>query len=97
MKRSQQKAIPYLLSCKSYAQAAREIGVSENQIYPEFKAELDRQRNTVIELSIGTLKLSTIKASETLVELLSSPIDNVQRGAANDILNYVAKYKEIQE
>ena len=58
--RSQQKALPYLLSCKSYAKAAKEIGVSENQIYdwlrdPEFKSELEKQRNQVTEEAINIL------------------------------------------
>ncbi len=100
--RSQQKAIPYLLSCKSYAQAAKEIGISENQLYewlrdPEFKAELEKQRNQVTEDAINILKMNTSKAAEALGELLSSSNDTVKRGAANDILNQVVRFKEIQE
>lgn len=100
--RSRKKAIPYLLSCKSYAQAAKEIGVSTVQIFewlkdPEFKAELDRQRNQVTEAAINILKMNTTKAAETLGSLLSSANELVQRGAANDILNHVARFRETQE
>lgn len=100
--RSQQKAIPYLLSCKSYAQAAKEIGISENQLYewlrdPEFKSELEKQRNQVTEAAINILKMNTTKAAEALSELLSSSNELVKRGVANDILNHVVKFREMQE
>ena len=100
--RSQQKAIPYLLSCKSYAQAAKEIGISENQIYewlkdPEFKLQLEKQRNQVTEEAINILKMNTSKAAEALSELLCSSNEIVKRGAANDILNHVVKFREMQE
>ena len=100
--RSRKKAIPYLLSCKSYAQAAKKIGVSEHQVYdwlkdPEFKAELENQRNQVTEAAINILKMNTTKAAETLGALLSSANELVQRGAANDILNHVARFRETQE
>lgn len=100
--RSQQKAIPYLLSCKSYAQAAKEIGISENQIYdwlrdPAFKSELEKQRNQVTEDAINILKINTTKAAGALSELLDSSNEIVKRGAANDILNHVVKFKEMQE
>jgi hypothetical protein len=100
--RSQQKAIPYLLSCKSYTQAAIEIGVSENQLYewlrdPEFKSELEKQRNQVTEAAINILKMNTTRAAETLGALLTSANELVQRGAANDILNHVARFRETQE
>ena len=100
--RSQQKAIPYLLSCKSYAQAAKEIGISENQIYdwlrdPEFKSELEKQRNQVTEEAINILKMNTTKAAEALGELLDSSNEAIKRGAANDVLNHVVKFREMQE
>ena len=100
--RSKQKAIPHLLSCKSYAQAAKQIGVSENQIYEwlkdsEFKLQLEQQRNQVTEEAINILKMNTSKAAVALGELLLSSNDSVKRGAANDILNQVAKFKEMQE
>ncbi len=100
--RSQQKAIPYLLSCKSYAQAAKKIGISENQIYdwlkdPEFKSELEKQRNQITEEAINILKMNTTKAAEALSELLSSSNEVVKRGAANDILSHVVKFREMQD
>jgi hypothetical protein len=33
MKRSQQMAMPYLISCRSYKKAAAQMGVSVTQIY----------------------------------------------------------------
>lgn len=100
--RSKQKAIPFLLSCKDYSQASKEIGVSESQIFewlkdPEFKAELDSLRNEIIEEAVNILKSSTVKAVTALRDLLDSSNEVVRRGVANDILNHVVKFKELQE
>jgi hypothetical protein len=102
MKRSQQMAMPYLISCKSYTEAAAQIGVSVTQIYewlkePEFKMELDKQRNEVVDHAICTLKLNTTKAAETLVELLQCENNSIRRGVANDILDHVMSFIELKE
>lgn len=96
------QALPHILSSPSYEEAARRAGVSAKQIHEwlkdrEFKFELEKQRNQVADAAINILKMNTTKAAETLGELLSSSNEAVKRGAANDILHHVLRFRELQE
>jgi hypothetical protein len=98
----QLQVLPYLLSCPTYEEAARQANVSVKQIYcwlktPTFRAELDSRRNEVIEEAINKLKYNTTRAADTLVSLLSHSNPTIQRGVANDLLNHVAKFIELHE
>lgn len=105
--RSKELALPIIATTPNYSEAARKIGISEEQLYlwlrdPEFKAQVDKARSEVCEKvfqeSIETLKNSTTKAVTTLVCLLDrDDYPAVQRAAANDILTHVQKFKELQE
>lgn len=100
--RRQLQALPYLLACATYEEAAHQANVSVKQIYcwlktTTFKAELDRRRNEIIEEAVNKLKCNTTKAADTLVTLLSHSNPMIQRGVANDLLNHVAKFIELQE
>lgn len=53
--------------------------------------------NHMIADAVEQLKAYTNKAVSTLVNLLDVDNNALQRNVANDILNYVARYKEIQE
>ncbi len=64
---------------------------------PLFKSELDRLRNELINDAVCNLKANIGKAVNTLVILLDDTNSQVRRGAANDILNHIAKFKELQE
>ncbi len=55
-------------------------------------------RNELVENALDQLKITSCKAVATLAKLLDkddSP--SVQRSAANDILNQVVKFRELQE
>lgn len=98
----QLQALPYLLSCPTYEEAARQANVSVKQIYcwlktSAFKTELDRKRKEIIEEAINKLKYNTTRAADTLVSLLSHSNPTIQRGVANDLLNHVAKFIELHE
>lgn len=98
----QLQALPYLLSCPTYQEAARQAHVSVKQIYSwlktsTFKTELDRRRNEIIEEAVNKLKCNTTRAADTLVSLLSHSNPTIQRGVANDLLNHVAKFIELHE
>jgi hypothetical protein len=98
----QLQALPYLLACGTYEEAARQANISVKQIYcwlkvPAFKEELDRRRNQIIEGAVNTLKCNTSKAANTLVALLSHSNPTIQRGVANDLLNHVAKFIELHD
>lgn len=96
---NQEKAIPVLISSATNTEAARILDISEVTLYewlknPVFKCKLEVERNAIIEAAIGRLKQNAIKAVDTLVELLSSNAEPIKRGAANDILTHLFKYKE---
>jgi hypothetical protein len=98
----QLQVLPYLLSCPTYEEAARQVNVSVKQIYcwlkiPTFRAELDSRRNEVIEEAVNKLKYNTTRAADTLVSLLSHSNPMIQRGVANDLLNHVAKFIELHK
>lgn len=98
----QLQVLPYLLSCSTYEEAARQANVSVKQIYfwlktPTFRAKLDSRRNEVIEEAVNKLKYNTTRAADTLVNLLSHSNPTIQRGVANDLLNHVAKFIELHE
>lgn len=106
--RSKELALPILATMSNYSEAAKKIGISEDQLYlwlredPEFKAQVDKMRSELCERvfkeAIETLKNSMTKAVTTLVALLDRhDYPAVQRAAANDILTHVQKFKELQD
>ncbi len=99
MNRSKKQALPHLIACKNYKEASEKIGISVSQIYewlkdPEFKSELERQRNALFDSAIDSLKAHSVRAAEVLAELLESENEVIRRGAANDILNHVLENKK---
>jgi hypothetical protein len=98
----QLKAIPYLISATSEGEACRQAKIAKHTYYewlkqPAFKNELHHLRGLVVEDAVETLKARTSKAVDTLVKLLDDPNPTLQRNVANDILNHVAKFKELRE
>lgn len=98
----QRRVLPFLVTCKSIEEAARQADISPKQIYeylkdPLFKAELELQRKSVVQEAIARLKANTIKAADTLADLLDSESDQIRRGAANDILTHTIKFMDSQE
>lgn len=96
-------ALPCFAANATIDAACKEAGISKNAYYkwlknPAFKSELDRLRNEMVNDAVNQLKAATVKAATTLSSLLDRD-DNpsVQRAAANDILNHVGKFKELQE
>ncbi|HEV3270398.1 MAG TPA: hypothetical protein VGZ69_07135 [Candidatus Rhabdochlamydia sp.] len=98
----QLKTLPFFVTSCSDVDACRKANISKQTYYewlknPHFKAELKHLRDLVIEDAVEQLKAYTSKAVSTLVKLLDVDNNALQRNVANDILNYVARYKEIQE
>lgn len=96
-------ALPFFSANPSIEASCEAAGISKNTYYewlknPVFKSELDRIRNEIVNDAVNQLKATTIKAATTLSSLLDRD-DNpsVQRAAANDILNHVGRFKELQE
>ncbi|MDR2539053.1 MAG: hypothetical protein LBC45_00230 [Chlamydiales bacterium] len=98
----QLKALPFFMTSCSDIDACRKANISKQTYYewlknPHFKKELKHLRDLVIEDAVQQLKAHTSKAVNTLVKLLDVDNHVLQRGVANGILTYVARYKEIQE
>lgn len=98
----QRKALPFFVGSSSEVEACRQAKVAKQTYYewlkdPLFREELHRLRNFVIEDAVEVLKAHTNKAVHTLVLLLDNTNPALQRNIANDILNHVAKFKELHE
>lgn len=100
--RSKENALVILASSPTYAEAARLLEVDPSTIYEwlkdkDFVARLEQARNFIVSDAINKLKIHTTKAVDTLAFLLDDESPQIRRGAANDVLNHVAKLWELQE
>lgn len=97
---AQERALPLLLSCHTYEQAAREAKISQKQLYewlkqPHFVQVLKDHRKAIVEGVRHSLQLSTEKAVATLIELLEADSDSVRLRAALGILEQNSKLNDI--
>jgi len=98
----QTKAIPFIVSSPTYTEGVEKAKVSRKTFYswlkqPEFKAELDRQREEVAAEAFGVLSQSLTKAVETLAGLLDNKDDRLKRLAAKDIIDFIIRHKENED
>lgn len=99
----QQQALPIFASNLTIEEACERAGISRNTFYewlkePQFKSELEKLRNEIVNEAVNHLKITSTKAAKTLGDLLErddSPA--VQRAAANDVLGHVMKFMELKE
>ena len=97
------KSIPHIVASKDYGEGCRKARISRNTFYewlkdPHFKAELQKQRDFIIDEALAVLKANITKAVDTLVSLLSSTdSDALKRHICNDIIKYTLKTKELEE
>ncbi len=103
LSKRQKQALPIFASNLTIEEACGRAGISRNTFYewlkePQFKLELDRLRNEIVNEAVNHLKITSTKAAKTLGDLLErddSP--TVQRAAANDVLGHVMKFMELKE
>jgi phage terminase small subunit len=98
----QLKAIPFVVSSPTYTEAIQKARVSRKTFYewlkqPEFKAEIDRQRNEITAEAFGKLSQSLTKAVENLVKLLDHADDRLKRLACKDVIEYILEHKAIDD
>ncbi|MFA5252211.1 MAG: phBC6A51 family helix-turn-helix protein [Phycisphaerae bacterium] len=98
----QLKAIPFVVSSPTYTEAIEKARVSRKTFYewlkqPEFKAELDRQRNEITAEAFGILSQGLTKAVENLVKLLDHADDRLKRLACKDVIEYILEHKTIDD
>ena len=97
----QQKAIPYLIACRTNEDARRKAGISRETLNrwqhdPEFQSELRRQREAVAADSLDRLKGSMVQATDSLVALLDTDNEHLRRHVANDILRIGLRIRELE-
>ncbi len=103
LSKRQKQALPIFASNLTIEEACERAGISRNTFYewlkePQFKSELERLRNEIVNEAVNHLKITSTKAAKTLGNLLErddSP--TVQRAAANDVLGHVMKFMELKE
>jgi transposase len=98
----QLKAMPFVVSCPTYTEAIQKAKVGRKTFYewlkqPEFKAELDRQRDEITSEAFGKLSQSLTKAVENLVKLLDHADDRLKRLACKDVIEYILEHKAIDD
>jgi hypothetical protein len=98
----QVKAIPHIVACPTYTEGCEKAKLNRTTFYkwlkePEFKAELDRQRDEVAAEAFGVLSQGLTKAVETLVGLLDNKDDRLRRLTAKDIIDLIIRHKENED
>ena len=95
----QLKAIPHIVGSPTYTQGCKKAKINKTTLYkwlkiPNFKAELDRQRNEIAAEAFGVLSQGLTKAVEALVGLLDNKDDRLKRLAAKDVIDFIIRHKE---
>jgi hypothetical protein len=98
----QLKAIPIIVTSPTYSESCKKAKVNRTTFYewlkiPEFKAELDRQRDEITAEAFGVLSQGLTKAVETLVSLLDNKDNRLKRLTAKDIIDFIIKHKEYED
>ena len=96
------KAIPHIVACPTYTEGCEKAKLNRTTFYewlkePQFKAELERQRNEVAAEAFGVLSQGLTKAVETLVGLLDNKDGRLKRLTAKDIIEFVIRHKETED
>jgi hypothetical protein len=96
---NQLMALPFIIAARSMTEAAEKAGISRNTLYewqknPAFKAELQRQREAVVEEALEQLKMNTVKAVDNLGALLDFQNVGFRRTVSLDILKHVLKARD---
>ncbi len=98
----QLKAIPVIVTSPTYTEGCEKAKLNRTTFYewlknPEFKAELDRQRDEVAAEAFGVLSQGLTKAVEALVGLLDNTDNRLKRLAAKDIIDFIIRHKENED
>jgi DUF1680 family protein len=99
---NQWRVIPYLLAAPSIEEGCKRARISKATVYQwlkdqNFRQELKRRRDAIIEQALDSLKANLSQASETLVKHLNSTRENISIRAAESIIDFVQKAIEHEE
>ena len=98
----QLRVMPYLLTSPSTEEACRRAKINKTTVYEwlkdeTFRRELKRQRDTIMERALDSLKANIAKATKTIVKHLDSKRENISIRAAEDIIEFTQKAVEHEE
>jgi len=98
----QLKAIAVIVTSSTYTEGCKKAKLNRTTFYdwlkkPEFKAELDRQRDEITAEAFGVLTQSLTKAVEALVGLLDNKDDRIKRLTAKDVIDFIIRHKENED
>jgi hypothetical protein len=98
----QKKATPAIVSSPTYTEGCKKAKINKTTLYkwlkePDFKAELNCQRDEIASEAFGVLSQGLTKAVETLVSLLDNKDDRLKRLAAKDIIDFIIRHKENED
>ena len=98
----QLKAIPYIVSNPTYEEGCKKARINRTTLYewlkqPEFKAELEKQRDEVAAEAFGILSQSLTKAVEALTGLLDTQDERLKRLVCKDVIEHILKYREAKD
>ena len=90
------------MTSPTYTEGCKRAKLNRTTFYkwlkiPEFKAELDHQRDDIAAEAFGVLSQGLTKAVETLVSLLDNKDDRLKRLAAKDVIDFIIRHKEIED
>ena len=94
--------IPFIVGSPTYTEGCEKAKINTTTLYkwlkdPDFKAELERQRDNVTAEAFGVLSQSLTKAVETLVGLLDKADDRLKRLTAKDVIDFIIRHKENED
>ena len=95
-------AIELLMASQPVASVAESAGVSRVTIYRwlkdgDFKAELDKRKNALIERSSRKLAGALNQAIDVLINLLSAKNPNIRRLTAGNLIEYSMKLSNLTD
>jgi hypothetical protein len=98
----QRQVIIHLLSSRSVEEGCRRARINKTTVYEwlkneNFRGELKRQRDLLIETAFSCLKASVVKATKTLNKHLYSKCENISIRAAERIIEFTQKALEQEE
>ncbi|MGD0572334.1 MAG: phBC6A51 family helix-turn-helix protein [Sedimentisphaerales bacterium] len=98
----QRRAIPFIVTSPTIIEGVSKAGLNPKTFYqwlkqPEFKAELDRQRDEVAQAAFDTLNGALTKAVENLVKLLDHTDERLRRLACKDVIEYILEHKTVED
>ena len=98
----QLKVIPIIVTSPTYTEGCKKAKLNRTTFYdwlkqPDFKTELDRQRDEITAEAFGVLTQSLTKAVEALTGLLDNQDNRLKRLAAKDIIDFTIRHKENED